>query len=327
MAKAPQSQSSNRAAQIKSALSAASDLLAAKNARRLDSRLLAADVSQRPELLSTQRSLQSLMASSLTKAGFELDKFEDLRARHQSDLRRLVEEHKADAIKAATSASERLRADLDGRRQAIETLAGTAAAQYVLLNSPFLIWPTHGLFFDSSQIVPSNSWAKFTLESSRSSGYEEMSFYYLWDNPSDQYAVINVDGYLVLNGFCRTGSDGGFWPGDRRSSLTVDARLYLLEWWNQPPTSPPFQADQYQQALQLATSTGGFGDPGAIEFRQLFRGFDLRYTLFLVPPHGVVVFEVVAAISYALADGHVSLDFASGDFKAISPAVLVAIVT
>jgi hypothetical protein len=39
---------------------------------------------------------------------------------------------------------------------------------------------------------------------------EELSFYFLWQNPNDKaYAVINVDSYLVFNGFCEIKAPGG----------------------------------------------------------------------------------------------------------------------
>ena len=63
--------------------------------------------------------------------------------------------------------------------QAAERLKGLGAvvgapvtvgsAQYELLNEPFLIWPTNNIDLEASQIVPSNSWAKFRVRKSRES--------------------------------------------------------------------------------------------------------------------------------------------------------------
>jgi hypothetical protein len=228
-----------------------------------------------------------------------------------------------------------LRYGVEGKRKALEQLASLipphlppfSPTGYELIDSPFLIWPTQGVFFDSSHYEPWNSWGKIKLDSSKKNGGEELSFYFLWTNPSEGYTVINVDAYLILNGFCSVETGGGFFAGDRTSSLTLSSRLYLLEWWNQPPTSPLMQADQFQNALNLYAESGGtFDFDGDFDAQYIYRGFDLRYTLFLVPPRETVVFEVALNITYSNGDdgGQVHVDFTSGDFEVMSPAVLVA---
>jgi len=311
--------------QIKMALSAAKDVSAAKDERRKYANLRQADLLESSQIRTNQRALENLVASYLTKAGFEVDKFEKIREQHQTELRRILEERKAEAVKHSSYVKETFRYGVDNRVKTVEQLQ--APPKYELLNSPFLIWQTQGIDFPETHVEPSNSRAKFTLHSDKSSGSEEMSFYFLWDNPSDKFAVINVDGYLIVNGFCRCGSDGGFFPGDRRSGLVLKARLHLLEWWNQPPTQPLPKVDQIQEVLRLSTNTGGWSDPGAIEFEEVFRGYDLRYELFLIPPKGVVVFEVALSIILWNADGSVDVDFASGDFQVGSPGVLLSILT
>src|SRR5262249_50145610 len=155
----------------------------------------------------------------------------------------------------------------------------------------------------------------------------ELNFSFVWQNPSDRFALANVDGYLILSGFCQAGSDGGFFPGDRQSSLTIDVRLDILETWNQPPTSPLPQFGQSQNAITLKTDTGGFGDPGAIEFTNLFRGYDLRYELFIVEPNGIAVFNTTVAVSFGNSDGTIIADFSNGELHVMSPFVLVAVVS
>ncbi len=286
-------------AQIRGALSAARDFTAAKDRRRRESDLRTAMLSESPQLLTNKRALQNLIVSHLTKTGFDVEGFEKIRAAQQTELGRLAADHKTQAIARSTALKGEIQQTIDARLRAFDPLGAApgASVSYELVNQPFLIWPTLGVFFDSSQIVPSNSWAKMKVDSTRSSGYEEMSFYFLWQNPNDRVAVVNVDAYLVLKGHCQCGSDGGVFPGSRYSNLQLMSKLYLLEWWNQPPTQPIPQTDQFQQALYISTDTGGWSDPGAIEFKDIFRGYDLRYTSFIVPPNGVVVFEVAAAVS------------------------------
>ena len=319
--------------QIKMALTAAKDLTAARDARRQDLTPSQADLAERSEIRANRRAAENLLASSFLKAGFEVEKFEELLAQNRSALRRITERRKAEAVERSSSAKETLRHGIEGRRKAIEHLADvtppespTEAAPkfYEVLDRPFLIWPTPGVYMHAEQREPWNSWAKFTLDSSSRQGHEEVSFYFLWQNPSDAYEVIHVDAYLVLNGFGLVQSEGGFFDGIRSSTLEVFARLGLLEWWNQPPTSPYQQVAQSQLALYLSVNTGGWFDDDATESGGVSRGFDLHYNFFVVPPGGVVVFDVdVELNSYTGADsGSIHADFA-GDFEVLCPAVWI----
>ncbi|HZO86709.1 MAG TPA: hypothetical protein VFB38_00115 [Chthonomonadaceae bacterium] len=321
-------------AQIKAALAAAKGLDAAREARRnLD--LRQANLSQRLPIRANRRAVGNLLTPLLTKAGLELDEFEKIRAHNQAELRRLLEQQKAEAIQQSSSVKRTLRsevASLHKLLQQVTTLAPpdappTSQPFYVLLETPFLIWPTHGIFLDDSHVEPVNSWAKISLSSGESAGYEELGFYFLWENPSDRVAVINVDAYIAVNGFCSAGANGGTFPDDRHSSLVLNVRLNPWQWWDQPPTQPMPQGDQSQQVLSLYAFAGGWFDVGDIEVQSIFRGYDLSYTSFIIPPNGVVVFETTLSISYGNSEGFVQVDLASGDFEVLCPAVLIAILT
>jgi hypothetical protein len=317
---------------IRQALTGAGNLGRLKDERR--SALLASTgVSHQDAALQGQRRAAAAAVSSLfSRAGAEL---EGGIARYGETLRRAADKSVQAAIEQSHHTKARLDAELQSRLKSLDAIVAAdptvASPQRVLLNRPFLIWPSQGLFLDSSEVVPSNSWAKFRMNSSASNGYGDVSFYFLWDNPTDKVAVINVNAYLVLHGTCQVGSGGGVLPGilsgDRYSQLWLTANMDLLEWWNQPPTRPYPQTDQSQQALFIHTNTGGWGSVGAIELQTVFRGYDLSYTLMLVPPRGVVVFDVAAMVSFSNADGAIAVDFASGGFQVTCPAVLVTILS
>ena len=260
--------------------------------------------------------------------------FADVLEQDRAKLDAAVRKSRAAAIKGSRGRQQMLKAQAAQRLRSLKGLTGlpatAAVAQYELLNKPFLIWPTNSIDLEASEIVPSNSWAKFRAgigSGKRFSG--NVKFYYLWRNERDAFAVINVDGYAIFHGYAYIGSDGGFWPGDRWASLAVDGRLEILEWWNQPPTSPPSQPDQSVNVLSLSVDTGGFSEVGAIEARDIFRGYDLRHTMMVVPPQAVLVFTVTAEVRLGTgSDGAVSeIDFASGSFQVGSPAVLVSVLT
>jgi hypothetical protein len=92
--------------QIKMALTAAKDLAAARNARRQDFTPRQADVSERSEIRANRRATENLLASSIAKAGFEVDKFDQLLAQNRSALRRIAERRKAEAVERSSSAKD-----------------------------------------------------------------------------------------------------------------------------------------------------------------------------------------------------------------------------
>ncbi|MBI3772873.1 MAG: hypothetical protein HY272_09265 [Gammaproteobacteria bacterium] len=317
--------------QLITELKAARDLALIKDARQEES-ALRARFSGRSEVLANQRASWQLIEYFATKNGFESEKFDEILARNQAELSRIADEQKAAAIKQSSSEMKTFIHAIESKRQAFDTLISTAVSPqpfFVALDSPFLIWPTHGIELLDSHTDPYRSTAKITLDSGRTFGYEELGFYFLYENPSDRFSVINVDGYLVFNGQLRASQGGGFWPGDRHASVGVGGHLHVFEWWNQPPTEPLAQADQTQQVASVATTGGGFGDVGAIETKNVFRGVDLRHTLFVMPPHAVTVIEVTAAITYGTGtdSGHVNVDFNSGDFQIMCPFVLISVLT
>ena len=316
------------AEQITLALTAARAMSEARAARRREVESRQAELFERSYVRLSRRALDNHVASYLGKEGGveAVQRFDALREQHQAALLRAAAERKAEAVQQSPRGLQTLQAAVGSRRKAAEQLATQFPTE--ILDKPFLIWWTQGIDFPDIHVEPMNSRAKFRFRSGGSLGFEEMSFYYLWANPSgEKFAVINVDGFLIVNGFCLIGSDGGFWPGDRRSSLGLTANLSLWEWWNQPPTQPFAQPDQSQQVLHLSTNTGGFGDPGALEFKEIFRGYDLRHEQFLLPPGGVVVIEVALSITYGSSDGNVDVDFETGDFHVSSPVVLLRILT
>jgi hypothetical protein len=317
--------------QIITELKAARDLALIKDAR-LEEFALETSISGRSDILANQRAGWQLIEYFVTKNGFESEKFDEILARNQVELSRIMDAQRAAAIKQSSSEMKKFIHAIDSKRQAFDTLISTAVSPqpfFVSLESPFLIWPTQGIELLDSHVEPYRSTAKITLDSGRTFGYEELGFYFLYENPSDRFSVVNVDGYMVFNGQLRASQNGGFWPGDRHASISAAGRLHVFEWWNQPPTEPLAQADQTQQVASAAISGGGFGDVGGIVPKNVFRGVDLRHTLFLMPPHAVTVIEVTAAITYGTGSdgGHVNADFNSGDFQIMCPFVLVSVLT
>jgi hypothetical protein len=314
----------DRDSHIENAFVAARDLAALQHERRRWH--VPEPIDRRAAVVSARRAVHATISSLLSRAGVDIDRFEETRAANEAALARAGEEALAVAVKQSALETRRLHGGIEQRRTLWEAVAPIDPTvpnpKRVLINTPFLIWPTLDVFFESSEIKPAGSWAKFRVDSS-DDGAAEMSFYYLWENDTDKYTVINVNGYLVLSGHVRVHSGGGFFADNRHSSVTVDANLHFLEWWNQPPT----QQTASQEALRVSTSSGDMFDDGSSNAGSIFRGFDVSHTARIVPPRGVVVLEMAAGVRYSNHEGTVAVDFASGDFQAISPAVLVTILT
>ena len=281
----------------------------------------------RGQILKNQRAAGQLFESFLTKIGFETEKFEKIRAQNLAELRGISEKQHKDAITESVPANQVLRNSTLARLKTIEQLGTTIPSPYyILLKTPIFIIPSHDFILDSSQVAPLDSWGKFKI-ASETTGTDVLSFYFLWTNPSDKYAVINVDGFLIFNGNWNAGQNGGLFAGDSYGDLEITANLRLYEWWNQPPTQPTVQPDQTIEVLNVSNDQDSWDNLGEVDAGAVFRGHDLKYGLFVMPPQGSVVIEVAATIQYWCQNGGISVDFESGDFEIACPFVSIAILS
>ncbi len=290
-----------------------------------------------PNILSNQRNAEQLITSFLTKTGFEFEKFDMIRQQNLTLLKQAAEKEKAGAITNSTFIKDNLIENIANWRNILENI-GTKIGpanpnfNFVVIGTPFLVWPSHGVIMDDPHIEPWKNSVKFKMNSNSSSnGYETLTFYFLWENPDNKYVVMNVESSLGLNGYCQNSADGGWagiFPGGT-STLNLDTKLIIYNWDTQPPTSPFPESTQNKHILTLTAYGGGyFSSVGAIEFINVQGNFDLRYNLFLVPPHGVAVFEVALNISYQNDNSQIDIiDFESGDFDVLCPAVVLAILS
>jgi hypothetical protein len=201
-------------------------------------------------------------------------------------------------------------------------------SQRVLLDTASEISATSEITVASTQTAATNNTAQFRLDTTQSSGTEEVSFGFFWQNPSDKFAVVNVDGYLVLTAVCQAIDHGGILAEDRFSRLSVDANLHISELWNDPPTSPIGQPSQSEHALSVSVENTGWFDDGQIVNQDLFRGYDLEYSQFVMPPNGVAMFEVACTLSYSnSSDGEANFVFLNLGRQALCPAALVTVLS
>jgi hypothetical protein len=302
-----------------------------------------------PHSGATAKILQPLLGDHAA-----VQKFHDLQAKNDAKLAAALKKSKSYAVKRSAAGQKMLNAQAAERRKGLEALASKPLAsgtvQYDWLNEPFLIWPTSEFpgqwpetpppVLEASEIVPWNSFAKFQMSSGPGQenlfeGTDIVQFYYLWQNPNDTYAVINVDGYAAFNGYAYESVPGGDWPASRFAEITVWAILDILEWWNQPATQPPRQPGQDAIIADLTIDNTGWFTHGKVESLDILRGYELNFTQELVPPLGVLVIRVNTEVYMFTGgdegggdpSGYASMDFASGAFQVGSPAVVVSVLS
>jgi hypothetical protein len=281
---------------------------------------------------ATEAPLQALTAPWLGQAGSVLEKFEAIRARHEAAMLAAAAAQRDEAAGRASRLSAAFRRDIASRRRALEALVAAAQPSVepfrVALTRPFLIWctPSAALLQDS-HYEDWNSWAKISLDDRRAWTMQALHFYYLWENPGDFAVVANIDSWLMAHGVCVAMTDGSWWSDNHNSLIDVVAGLSPLEWWNQPPTSPAPQPGQVAQVAYVSAHSSGPLDIGDIQGADVFRTYDLRHELMVIPAGGVAVFDVGLQISTACSSGRVQMDFAFGDFEVLCPFVFVDVVS
>lgn len=309
--------------QSKAALALVGEILAARDSQREESPLRRADFASDPQIRSNRRAIEALAASHAVKTGLDPGAVEQIIARNQIDLQRVVATRKAEAIKQSGATLQALHQIVERRIKAFAQLAGGAgAAAHFVLDTPLAITQTPGVIVDASNVEAFKSFAKIRLHSSDSFDSKSLTFWFFWINPNDRVAVITVDGLLAAIGFCTAGSDGGFFPGDRHSDLTISAGLsLLLPGSDVPQTSAPVTV------AFLHASSGGFMDVGDIEVQNVFRGYDLQVEMLLVPPSALVLIQVMLTMTYSNSEGTIDIDFSTGDFDILCPLASVSVLS
>jgi hypothetical protein len=286
------------------------------------------------EKSARQRAINKLLESNFKKAGFEFDKIGALIKQSDAAARQRIANLMAEADSQSPAALAALHPTVENWNNRLEHLktldTPDAPTQWILLDTATEISATSGIILDSTHIgpAPESNWAKFFYNTSGGGelivGGEEVSFGFLWQNPSDRYAAVNVNGYIVLNGSFAVWSDGGVFAASY-SRLAVDVHLYLHELWNDPPTSPVFQPTQEETALALFCKTFGFFQIGDNDSQNLNRGFLLQYSQFVLPPKGTVMLEVACSLLWDADDGQTYSDFSFRDRRLLCPGVFIGV--
>jgi hypothetical protein len=273
----------------------------------------------------------ALAASFAAQHGFPSGSFATLQARTLDESARAIENARQEVIAEAPSRLSEARAAIARRRALLEALVAAPAtspiASRILLTKPFIIWPSVGLQFSDTHYEAWNSWAKVLLSTS-GEATRDLTFYWLWENPSEYYTAVNIDTWVMVHGFALAATNGGVLNVDGQTSfIQGDVTLHVMEWWNQPPTEPALQSTQSAGVVSVLAQSNGFFDTGDVESATVFNTFDLRCDQFVMPPHGVGVFEVVLHLDYYAPDGSVEFNLSSGDLEVLNPFLMIEVLT
>ena len=282
---------------------------------------------------SEKNQLQSLLSSDPN-----LGKLTGILTRRRDEQRKALlavqKEMRSEAQKWQPAAAASLGASTAARRHALGLLTEPFLSQYVPLEEPFLIWelphPELNIWRDD-QIVPGGSWVKLILETSSSPGGQnstDFRFYFLWENPSDYYAVANVASSLALNGQAVASGNAGILSGDT-ASLYVNAYLSVVRWsgWGddpitgQPEDQTPYPVYNYQDTTKSVVAFDAYGgdwfddaEPKSATFDPQMP-YDVSAELIAIPGGAVTLFEVGLTVSWWFHNGDDTVD---SDYQSIS---------
>ncbi len=273
---------------------------------------------------------EKYLLPALAPMGHDAREFETLCTRAREEARRAFQQQKSSLVADTPSIGAALRARLAARRQVASAAAPQFNFNFVVLDTPTFILPTSGISLGAWHKEPWNNTARLSgvwTSPNSENGWDELDFVFVWRNPASTYAVVNVESYLALNGFCAAWADGGVAP-ENWAGFGLHASLDVFEWWNQPPTVPPAQSTQDQLLNTPNAVADGFFDPGDYESAAIAGNYDVSYREFILPQQGVAVFSVSFGILHEIyGHGGLELDFSGGDFEVVCPAVVIAILS
>ena len=99
--------------------------------------------------------------------------------------------------------------------------------------------------------------------------------------------------------------------------------MALFDLSTNPPTELPTQDSDSTVALHLSCETSGFIEPGGIDGRDIFRGYDLQHPRG-PPAGGQLRVQLSLVFSFSIVgDGEVQASFATAPRRVLTPGVLL----
>jgi hypothetical protein len=167
---------------------------------------------------------------------------------------------------------------------------------------------------------------------------DRLTFYYIWQNATAYFTVVDVSAFMTVSGSWQTradiyfkrdpgGSGGEPGPGEPGydptagtavggfAHLELSANLALYQWWNNPPTLAPLQnaPDQQTRISFLNLDLHAQPPDPVLKSGFMFNWFELNQSLLVIPPEDTLVAEVSFDVDHGVYGGNVLADFSSGE--------------
>lgn len=202
--------------------------------------------------------------------------------------------------------------------------------QHVSLDRPFWIrvqddTPTETLL--DEHFEPGNSWAKIYLQREHDFRFCQLDFYFLWTNTNGADTSADVTTSLTVRATAETTAEPQWLPpvvGSGGTEVKADGSLYLLEWWNQPPTQPPWQPQQSQPIIDVTADAGWPPLPWSTiddQWQSANASYNLAYEKFLVKRDQSAVLQVSLLVYLWSWNGSGLFDAGNGNNIVMCPSV------
>ena len=275
--------------------------------------------------LPAQKKMNELLRSGLAKGGVD---FEELEKFYRQSVSEFAEEKKkllAQTNSYSAGLSGDFERDLQSLRKRLDQLLLipplTSPTQLYLLDTATNITATR-ISLDSTNLARMNNWAQFDF-STKDTSIATVDFSYQWTNPADNFAVINVLGFISFNGALVASTDGSMWPIDHQHAHTsIDAYLSVNT------SGAIYTGTSINASIFNADSGGGwFGNPGVYKTATVFRGLPVTEDVLLVGPQATIQIDVIGQFSSEIDSGYADYNFKDEGRQVTSAGAIVSVVS
>jgi len=173
----------------------------------------------------------------------------------------------------------------------------------VVLDTPNNIYASPRAILTASHIQPGNSTAQISYHANDDGPRDtnvSVVFDFWWENSSPNLVLLtNIASHLTINGKWEVDAACYvLYPYTNLAGISSWARLRIVEFWSQPPSSPPYEGSQDSIVASIDVFGGWCptsppGHPSTNKREWVFnKSYGVKYSSLEVPAKGTAVFEV-----------------------------------
>jgi len=220
-------------------------------------------------------------------------------ADNQNERRRLLKKEKADTLKRLPRIEDTFRHEIDEQFNVFElaNLPNINPPTVIVQDTASDIITQPAKMLIGSHFQPRNNTAKieFNADSIEHDGEQivTLAFFFRFENSSPNPMLVgNIASKLVIKGLWEAEASQAFLPLLHKSDIMVDVELDLIEFWKGQP-----QHRLYGEPTRIVElDTDGWNafpnDSQDSAFEWVFNSYDVKHSSVVVPPKGLLVFEV-----------------------------------